>query len=388
MKTLKEINARLTEVDVEVRAAEAMETLDALEKEKTELLERKVELEEIEERKRTALEINDNKKPDILTIDKRIHIAKTLEPEKLTRQELRSSDEYRNGFFKNLMGLPMTDIERRYVSSTDFAGALPTETQNEIVKKMRVLAPMLNEITLLRVNGNVNVAVEGTNNAADKHTENATITAANDTLSYISLGGFEITKLLTMSKITNIFSVAGLEDYITDILSENIASKIESYILYGTGDSQPKGVNLANSWSDGTNGVDWGAANPTYDEMIELISYLGGGYARRAKFCMKHSTYWQHIAKLKDDSKYPIAMNSNAGEYRILGYPVIFSDSMTDGEIFFGDFKKIVGNLAEDINVTSGFVIAKNAYDILGCAIFDCDVADPAGFVKSEATLA
>ena len=54
---LQEIIARLAKIDEEVRTAEKVEAIDKLATEKKELLERKAELEEIEARKQTALDI-------------------------------------------------------------------------------------------------------------------------------------------------------------------------------------------------------------------------------------------------------------------------------------------------------------------------------------------
>ena len=51
---------------------------------------------------------------------------------------------------------------------------------------------MLNEVTLLQVKGAVKFVVEGTNNDAAIHTENAAITPAADTLTTVTLSGYEL----------------------------------------------------------------------------------------------------------------------------------------------------------------------------------------------------
>ena len=61
---------------------------------------------------------------------------------------------------------------------------------------------MLNEVTLLHVKGAVKFAIEDTNNAAAIHTENASITAAADTLTTVSLSGYEIVKSGSVFPIT------------------------------------------------------------------------------------------------------------------------------------------------------------------------------------------
>jgi len=57
--------------------------------------------------------------------------------------------------------------------------------------------------------------------------------------------------------------------------------------------------------------------------------------------------------------------------------------------MYFGNYKKVVGNLAQDVLVESstqsGFL--SNSIDFRGTAIFDCDIALPDAFIKmSEAS--
>lgn len=183
-------------------------------------------------------------------------------------------------------------------------------------------------------------------------------------------------------------SVNAFESWLVDMLSEKIALAIEYFLVKGTGTNQPKGVD-ALTYVDGTNGVDYAGAKPTAAEIAELISYLPSRHARKAKFLMHRSTLWTDIAPIRDDSKAPILRGDGAGAYSIYGYPVMFSDEVDAGDIFFGNFKMIVGNLSQEINVKasehSGFTY--NAIDYRGTVIFDSDVADEGAFVKGAATL-
>ena len=68
---------------------------------------------------------------------------------------------------------------------------------------------------------------------------------------------------------------------------------------------------------------------------------------------------------------------------------MLLDDNVADGDIFFGDLKKVVGNLSQNIKVDrsteSGFQY--NAVDYRGTAIFDCDIAVGEAFVKMAASL-
>lgn len=304
---------------------------------------------------------------------------------------VRDTAEYRTAFMKRLMGAPLTEKEQRDLTSvsTSVGVVIPTETQNEIIRKIKETAPLMDEITMLHVAGNVTFAVE--NSVAEVtgvHTEAGEITASSDTLMSVQLAGYEIVKLVRISETVRSMSVNAFEMWLVDMLSEKIALAIEYFIIKGNGTNQPKGVD-ALTYTDGTNGVDYAAAKPTAAEIAELISYLPSRHARKAKFLMHRSTLWTDIAPIRDDAKSPILQGNGAGAYTIYGYPVMFSDCVDAGDIFFGNFKMVVGNLAQDVNVKasehSGFTY--NAIDYRGTAIFDCDVADDRAFVKGAATL-
>jgi len=384
---LEQITARLAELDDEVRAATAAEAVNKAADEKKELLARKAELEDLEQRKQTALDIASG----ILTpkiIDTRKE-DKPMEFENMRPEDIRGTEEYRSAFLKGLQNKPLTDMEKRAneMASTDVAGVIPTMTQERIFNKLKQYAPLMSEITLLQVPGNVTFAIEGTNNAAAKHAENDLISPAADTMLSVTLAGYEIVKVLRISKTVQAMAINAFESWLVDILGENIAAKIGEYIIYGDGDGDPKGIDYAATWTDNTNAVvPAGAKYPTTAELVELVSYLKGGYHRNAKWLMNSTDFWGGIVAAQDNSKYKILTDDYQ---RLLGYPILLDDNVASGDIFFGDFKKVVGNLSQNITVDrsteSGFLY--NSIDYRGTAIFDCDIAVGEAFVKCAKTL-
>jgi HK97 family phage major capsid protein len=384
---LEQITARLAELDDEVRAATAAEAVNKAADEKKELLARKAELEDLEQRKQTALDIASG----ILTpkiIDTRKE-DKPMEFENMRPEDIRGTEEYRSAFLKGLQNKPLTDMEKRAneMASTDVAGVIPTMTQERIFNKLKQYAPLMSEITLLQVPGNVTFAIEGTNNAAAKHAENDLISPAADTMLSVTLAGYEIVKVLRISKTVQAMAINAFESWLVDILGENIAAKIGEYIIYGDGDGDPKGIDYAATWTDNTNAVvPAGTKYPTTAELVELVSYLKGGYHRNAKWLMNSTDFWGGIVAAQDNSKYKILTDDYQ---RLLGYPILLDDNVASGDIFFGDFKKVVGNLSQNITVDrsteSGFLY--NSIDYRGTAIFDCDIAVGEAFVKCAKTL-
>ena len=291
--------------------------------------------------------------------------------------------EYRSAWLKNIRRLPLNDAEKRAFSNASGAGAevIPTQTANEIISKVKTLAPMLNEVTLLHVKGAVKFAIEGANNAAAIHTENASITAAADTLTTVSLSGYEIVKLVQISDTVMTMSITAFESWIVNMLAEAIARKVEDLLINGTGSSQPKGIENANTWG-ATNSVTVAKTGAlTAANVQTLIGLLPSGYDRNGKFVMNKKTLFTDFMPLQDNSKnHIVTVQNNA--YFVYGYPVLLSDYVADHEAFLGDFKKVCANLAENIGVKSAYDIDTNSYKYSGIAIFDCAPAIGEAIVK------
>ena len=290
---------------------------------------------------------------------------------------------YRVAFFKRLQGKELSPEElTAYSSGASSAGAvIPTQTAEEIITKLKERAPLLQEITLLQVQGNVTFAVEGTNNAAAIHTENASITPAADTLVKVSLSGWEVTKLIQVSDTVKTMSINAFEGWLVDMLVESIADKISDMIINGTGTSQAKGIEKANTWGD-TNSVSVAKAGSlTAANVQTLIGLLGGGYDANAKFIMSKKTLYTDFMPLQDNSKNDIVTHEGRSYY-VYGYPVLIDSRVTEHEAYLGDLKKYVANLAESVNVKADFDIDTNSNKYLGVAIFDGAPALGEAFVK------
>lgn len=376
---IKEIEARLAAIKKEIEErGDAMkaEEIDALEKETEELTEERAGLIAAAEKRNGILD-NIAKGAGI--------VSRTFEQKQdnADPDDPFGTPEYRSAWLKNLRRLPLTDAEKRAYANASGTGAevVPTQTANEIISKVKKLAPMLNEVTLLHVKGAVKFAVEGTNKDAEIHKENEAITAAADTLTTVTLTGYEIIKLVQISDTVMTMSIAAFENWIVDMLAEAIARKVEDFFINGTGSSRPKGIDKANNW-DATNSVTVAKAGSlTAANVQTLIGLLNAGYDRNAKFVMNKKTLFTDFMPLQDNSKnHIVTVQNNA--YFVYGYPVLLSDYVADHEAFLGDFKKVCANLAENIGVKSAYDIDTNSYKYSGIAIFDCAPAIGEAIVK------
>ncbi len=381
MTRFEEIEKRMKAIKAEIDVDGA--DLDALEKEINELKdEKRILTEKVEKRKALIDEVSkDETAPIIKNFKEEIREERTLE---FTKDNVLETKEYRSAFLKNLQKRELTEIEQRALTtaSNSVGAALPTETQNEIITKLKEYSPMMNEITLLQVEGNVKFAVENTVNDAALHTEGATITASADALVTVSLAGYEVTKLITVSKSVATMSINAFETWLVDMLVEGIANKINGFLISGTGSSQPTGIDYAQTW-DTTNSVTVGVSSSlTAANVQKLCSLLNGGYDADAKFYMSKKTLFNDFLVLQDNSKHALVSREGAN-YLVYGYPVILDSRVTEHEAYLGNLKKaVVGNLAESVTVTSDFDVKTNSFDFLGCAIFDSKIAVGEAIVK------
>ena len=376
---IKEIEARLAAIKKEIEErgnAMKAEEIDALEKETKELTEERAGLIAAAEKRNGILD-NIAKGAGI--------VSRTFEQKQdnADPDDPFGTPEYRSAWLKNLRRLPLTDAEKRAYANASGTGAevVPTQTANEIISKVKKLAPMLNEVTLLHVKGAVKFAVEGTNNDAAIHKENAAITAAADTLTTVTLTGYEIIKLVQISDTVMTMSIAAFESWIVDMLAEAIARKVEDFFINGTGSSQPKGIDKANTWGAENSVTVTKAGSLTAANVQTLIGLLNAGYDRNAKFAMSKKTLFTDFMPLQDNSKNHI-VTVQGNNYFVYGYPVLLSDYVKEHEAFLGDFKKVCANLAENINVKNAYDIDTNSYKYSGIAIFDCTPAIGEAFVK------
>lgn len=294
-----------------------------------------------------------------------------------------ASIEYRNAWLKHIRGCELDEVEKRALTTvaSSVGAAVPTNTVNKIIEKVKQYCPILNKIELLHVKGSVTLPAEGTTADAQKHAEGATITADADTLTKVVLAGFEITKLVTVSKSVETMSIDAFETWLVDKIARKVSEKIDALIFNGTGTGEAQGVN-AITW-DATNSVTVEKASAlTEAKVTGVIALMNGAYFADAEWYMSSATFFADFHPLMNNSKNNVVTESN-GVYRIMGKTVNFDERIAAHEAILGDFfRGYVGNLQENVNVTSQFVVRENSYDFLGTAIFDGKVQAIEAFVK------
>ena len=369
---LAEIEARLSAIRTEMEADGA--DLDALETEVNDLTEERNRLTDAAERRSRMLAAIGEGSTGTET---RRFPEQT--PPAATAYSV-DSEEYRSAYLHMLQGTEMTHVEQRaWTSVTESAGpAIPTHTANLIIEKATQYAPLLARITLLHVPGGVSFAVEGTIQDAKKHSENADIEADADVLGApITLFAYEVTKLIRISKTVKNMAIPAFEAWLSDTLGKKIAKDLTRQILFGTGSEEGTGIDS----------ITWNADNSvttavvTTTNVMTLAGLLPGDYDAGASWLMSKKTLFQDFLPLQDKSKNDL-VKLVGDTWHILGYPVDLDERIPLHGAYLGDLAQVYGNLPEDITITGEFSLGKNAFQFLGCAMFDCKPAAKDAFVK------
>lgn len=384
MSRLESIEARLAEIEKELSGDDAEgkteedlakieEEVRSLQAEKSGILkaaEKRASLEKAIAEGRSGVDVT----PDLLIGGKKEMEERAFDV---------ASMEYRSAWLKNIRGIELNDIETRAMTTAaaSAGAAVPVSTVNKIVEKVKEYCPILNKIELLHVAGSVTIPAEGTTADAQKHAEGAAITADADTLVKVTLAGYEITKLVTVSKSVVTMSIDAFENWLVNKIARKVADKIGALIFNGTGTGEAQGINA----------ITWGATNSitvaksaalTEANVTGVVALMNGAYFAGAEWYMSSSTFFADFHPLMNNSKNNVVTESN-GEYRIMGKVANFDERIAAHEAILGDvYRGYIGNMAEDVNVTSQFVTRENAFDFLGCAIFDGKVQAVEAFVK------
>lgn len=345
MDRLQEIESRKSEIKSKIESIEELEEIEKLSEEVDALNLEKKEIEEAQEKRKIAKDLEDGKiEAKEIKFEEEIKMNKGIE-----------SKEYRNAFLKNLMGKDLSVEERELITSTQAKDAIPTTTMNTIYEKVVKKAPMLDEITLLNVKGNVDFVVETERTDATDHTEGANIDSDSIKLVKVSLSGKEIVKLVTISETVKTMTIDAFEEWLTSMLADSIANNIESKIakeIENNGTKIEKDI--------------------TADVIREAVGTLPSFYDSNAKWLVNKKKFFTEILGLQDKSKHDIVTLSN-NKYYILGYEVLTSDKATN--LSLGDYSRVVGNLAQEIQIKDAYDIHTNTYNYSGVAMFDVKLA-------------
>lgn len=349
---LDEIEARLAAIPAELEKDGA--DLDALQAEVTRLKDERKQIEESAERRKKIIEeVRRGAGVVVRTMPNQTTEAREITPD---------TEEYRSLWLRRLQGKELNEMEQRAYDKA--GGAISTMTANSIMSVVRDHAPILERMTVLYSAANISYYVEGTNNDAEDHTENAEITAAADTLTKVDLSPTEIVKLIQVSEAAKVMSVTAFEGWLSRTLGEAIARKVNNKITTAL-------MAAANKVGTGLTAAD---------VQLLLGSVKGAGVA----ILCNRKTLFTKLLPLQDNSKSSI-VRFDGGAATMYGVDVLVDDNMADDKVLAGDMTKAVAAMPEQVTVRNSYSIDTNSYKYLGVTLFDVKVGLTSAFAKIEA---
>lgn len=352
----KQLDALVDKADTEERAMSEEETRAFDEAEK--------EIQEIdatlarEERARKVTEVQPPMAPNAMTVE-----------ERAAAEEQAFSDFIMGRVSENRAG----EIQ---LTQGNNGSIVPTTIANRIIKAVRDMVPFLSLADVVYTNGKLSVPVYGedaTNYIKADYVDEGTDLSDNiGKFTTVDLNGFVIGSLALVSNKLKDNTDLNVVDFVVNQVAEAIAEKLEKEFV--TGSTKITGITSA------TNGVTAAAATAiTYDELVSLKHSLKQRFRANARWIMNPATYTA-LCKLKDNNGQPYFKED---EYKILGVPVIESDSMptiaaSAKAIVFADLSgyTIKATKSVEIRVLREKFSTKNMLGVLAFGEYDARITD------------
>lgn len=238
---LSQVVERLSRIDEEVRTATEVKKVDELTQEKKDLIARKAELEDLETRRQTALDLREGKK-DGKQLETRG--GKEAEPE-----DKYGTLEYRKAFMefcRTGKEIPAEYRSDAFTAVADAAAVIPTTIMSEIIKEMKVYGQLFSRVRKTNVPGGVRVPIlslkpTATRITADGNTSERKKLTAN---TYISFSYFGLECRVAVGLLTSAVTLPMFEQQITPLITEAMVKQQEIEIIKGTGEGQMLGVTV------------------------------------------------------------------------------------------------------------------------------------------------
>ena len=303
---LAQIIARLAAIDEEVRNATAADVVEKLAKEKTDLLTRKAELEELESRKQKALDLQGGAPAKVG------EIVNPGETRKADPEDKFATLEYRKAFMdycRTGKEIPTEYRSDAFTAVADAAAVIPTTIMNEIIKEMKVYGQLFSRVRKSNIPGGVQVPILSLKPTATRITEATPSDRKKLTAStYITFAYYGLECKVATSLLAAAVTLSMFEQQITPLITEAMVKQQEIEIMKGTGSGQMLGVTVDTRVASGqsitlssTEINQWDAWKKKVFAKIPL-AYRAGGI-----FVMGAGTFDGYVDGMVDANGQPIA---------------------------------------------------------------------------------
>lgn len=288
--------------------------------------------------------------------------------------------EYRTAFFSYLQG-KATAHQRELVTAATGAAVIPVTTFEQIIENVQKQQGLLSRVRVLNIPGNLSIPRSDINTPAAWHVEGAPIDDSNLPPDNVTLGGFELAKLFSMSAATQSMSIDAFEQYLVTELGRCTRDALNAVIYDGLGATQPLGL---------LNGIVWDETNSTtandWTSLLQAMSLMPSNFRQNAVFVMNSLTFYGFVAAQSDANGQPLLTRevASGAPLRLLGKEIIIDDFCPDDTIFFCDPSFYFFNFSKPIAIErsseAGFTTGTILYRSM--AVVDGKPVTPLAFVN------
>lgn len=275
--------------------------------------------------------------------------------------EVQENREYKENFFNYLQGKLRNDMAT--VSSS--GAVIPVETFGKVIDNIKKQIGIISKVRILNIPGKMVIPQSQIIEGAVWHTEGTEIGDTTKDTNNVSLSGYELAKLFSMSVATQSMSMAEFELYLTTELTNAITNALNSSILEGTGEGQASGIISKTKW-DASNSKTY-KLDTAFSDIISGMSLLASNFRQNACWYMNSTTLYSLMSKT-DTTGQPIFTQGTATEplMKLLGKEIVIDDYIADDVILFGDASYYFLNFSKPITIQrsedAGFTKASIIY--------------------------
>lgn len=287
--------------------------------------------------------------------------------------------EYNQDFFNYMMGKTFNNA----MATTTSAGAvIPTTTFNGVLDNIRKQTGIISKVRVLNIPGKMVIPQSQIIEGATWHTEGEEIGDTTKAPKNITLSGYELAKLFSMSVATQSMSIKEFEQYLTIELGNAMSTTLNDAILHGTGTGQLTGIIKGTTWN-GSNSKEYAEAT-VFSDLVQGMSLLSSNFRQNACWFLNSTTLYKILSKV-DTNGNPIFTQgtSESPAMKLMGKEIVIDDYIEEDTILFGDASYYFLNFSSPVTITrsedAGFTKASILYRAI--SVVDGKLAAPS-FVK------
>lgn len=304
------------------------------------------------------------------------------------------SELYRTAFLNRMMNKSLTAnqsevFERVNEAADNGALLIPTTISNRIWEEIDNLYPFYAATTKTNIRGAFELIQEDESSDAKFYEDEETETTAGkvnikgddntETFRVFLLSGCELARVVEVSWKMKEMSMTDFEDYIVRKMAKKMGAAAANSSVTGKGKPgsddkfkpEPYGTITVLKEEAGKPQVVEVSADPTFNDITDLISRIKSGYQR--KMYANNTYIWKVLANITDKNGRPyfIADTTAGGVGRILGCVVEADDSIPDDTLLCGDASMYHINFNKEITLDTEDSKKKRKTAYIGYAIMD-----------------